>query len=65
MLREHGDYTRLTGSGRLAILNNAIELAVILLLMLMLMLMAAIFSGAGALAEPGILLTRRWRNPVE
>jgi len=56
ILREHGDYAWLTGSGRLVILNNGIEFAVTYLVMLV----ALFFGGAGRWVSLDYWLARRW-----
>lgn len=60
LLEEHGNYTWLTSSGRLVILNNGIEWAATYLIMLL----ALLFSGAGRWLSLDYWIARRWRHPV-
>ncbi len=57
LLRQHGDYDRLTDRGPLAVLNNGIEFAVTYLLMLLVLM----FYGGGRHVSIDHLLARKFR----
>ena len=59
ILREHGNYDWLTGSGKFVVLNNGIEFAATYLVMLV----ALFFSGAGRWLSIDYWLARRFRAP--
>jgi len=59
ILREHGNYTWLTGKGSFVILNNGIEFAVTYLLMLF----ALLFTGGGRYVSVDYYLSRLFPNP--
>lgn len=58
ILREHGNYEWLTGSGKFVVLNNGIEFAATYLVMLV----ALFFSGAGRWLSLDYWLARLWRR---
>ncbi|ERI50824.1 DoxX family protein [Pseudomonas sp. EGD-AK9] len=58
LLREHGNYQWLTGSGQFVVLNNGIEFAATYLAMLL----ALFFGGAGRWLSLDYWLARRWRQ---
>jgi uncharacterized membrane protein YphA (DoxX/SURF4 family) len=59
ILREHGNYDWLTGSGKFVVLNNGIEFAATYLVILV----ALFFSGAGRWLSLDYWLERRFRTP--
>ncbi|MES2821228.1 MAG: DoxX family protein [Pseudomonadota bacterium] len=59
LLKAHGNYDWLTGSGKFVVLNNGIEFAVTYLIMLV----ALFFGGAGRWFSVDHWLARFWRRP--
>lgn len=59
ILREHGNYERLTSAGSITILKNGIEFAATYFIMLL----ALFFTGAGRWFSLDYWIARQWRKP--
>ncbi len=59
ILREHGNYERLTSAGSITILKNGIEFAATYFIMLL----ALFFTGAGRWFSLDYWIARQWRQP--
>ncbi len=61
LLREHGNYSWLTGKGNIVILNNGIEFAATYFIMLL----SLFFTGGGRYCSADYWIGRRWLNHTD